>query len=215
MGKIRIGVLISGSGTNLQSIIDACKSEYIPGEVVVVISNREDAYGRERARQAGIPEFFISHKGKSREDFEKELIKVLDRYKVDLVTLAGFMRVLSPYFVKYYSGRLMNIHPALLPAFPGINVQEKQWEYGVKIAGCTVHFVDEGTDTGPIIIQAAVPVYSDDEPEDVRLRILEEEHKIYPLAIKLFAEGRLTIKGRRVIIQGERKKGGVLINPSE
>lgn len=215
MKRIRIGVLISGSGTNLQAIIDACKSGYINGDVVVVISNKEDAYGRERARKAGIPEYFVSHKGKSREEFEKELIEILDSYEVDLVALAGFMRILSPYFVRHYYGRLMNIHPALLPAFPGINVQEKQWEYGVKIAGCTVHFVDEGTDTGPIIIQAAVPVFSDDTAEDVRLRILEQEHKIYPLAIKLFAEGRLTIEGRRVIIQGEKKKEGVLMNPSE
>ncbi len=215
MGRIKIGVLISGSGTNLQAIIDSCKSGYIDGEVAVVISNREDAYGRVRAREAGIPEFFVSHKGKSREDFEKELIEILDRYDVDLVALAGFMRVLSPFFVRHYFGRLMNIHPALLPAFPGINVQEKQWEYGVKIAGCTVHFVDEGTDTGPIIVQAAVPVYSDDTAEDVKNRILEQEHRIYPLAIRLFAEGRLTIDGRRVIIQGEKKQGGVLMNPSE
>ncbi len=212
---IRIGVLISGSGTNLQAIIDACNSGYIDGKVVVVISNKEDAYGRVRARKAGIPEYYISHRGKSREEFEDELIEVLEKYEVDLVALAGFMRILSPHFVRRYYGRLMNIHPALLPAFPGINVQEKQWEYGVKIAGCTVHFVDEGTDTGPIIIQAAVPVYSDDTAEDVRLRILEQEHKIYPLAIKLFAEGRLTIEGRRVIIQGEKKKGGFLMNPSE
>ena len=212
---IKIGVLISGSGTNLQSIIDSCNSGYIDGKVAVVISNREDAYGRERARKAGIPEYYVSHKGKERKEFEKELIDILDNHGVDLVALAGFMRVLTPFFVRHYYGRLMNIHPALLPAFPGIDVQEKQWEYGVKIAGCTVHFVDEGTDTGPIIVQAAVPVYSDDTAEDVRLRILEQEHIIYSLAIKLFAEGRLTIKGRRVIIDGEKKYHGILMNPVE
>lgn len=168
----KIAVLISGSGTNLQSLTDASKSGYFDGKIVVVISNKENAYGLVRAQNEGIDNFFIPHKGLTREEYEKKLIEVIDKYDVDLVALAGFMRILSPYFVNHYKGKLMNIHPAILPAFPGINVQEKQFEYGVKIAGCTVHFVDEGTDTGPIIVQAAVPVYSNDDADKVKERIL-------------------------------------------
>jgi len=209
----KIAVLVSGSGSNLQALINASKSGYFSGKVVLVISNIEDAYGLTRAKNEMIDAVYISHKNKSREEFEKEVVEVIDKYNIDLVALAGFMRVLSPFFVSHYKGKLMNIHPALLPAFPGINVQEKQFDYGVKIAGCTVHFVDEGTDTGPIIVQAAVPVFSDDNGDKVKERILKEEHKIYPLAIKLFFENRLSIVGRRVIIENEEKNNISLVNP--
>jgi len=199
MKKIRLGVLISGRGSNLQAIIDASAREEVPAEVVVVISNNPEAYGLERARRHNIPAVVIDHrKFKDKNTYELEMVKVLREYQVDLVCLAGYMRIVGPVLLEHYRGRMMNIHPALLPSFPGLHAQKQALDYGVKISGATVHFVDEGCDTGPIIIQAAVPVLEDDTEETLSARILEQEHKIYPQAIKLFAEGRLKIEGRRV-----------------
>ncbi len=197
----KIAVLISGGGSNLQSIIDSVESGYIKIEISVVVSNKEEAYGLTRARNHGIPAEIIRHGDyQSREEFETRLIEILDGYGVDLVVLAGFMRVLTPFFVNHYHHRIINIHPALLPSFPGTHGQKQALDYGVRFSGCTTHFVDEGTDTGPIIIQAVVPVLSEDTEESLGSRILKEEHRIFPESIKLWSEGRLQIEGRRVRI---------------
>jgi len=198
--KTRVGVLVSGGGSNLQSIIDGCESGKVPAEVVVVISNKEDAFGLVRAKKHNIPAVFLSHRGRSRKEHDDEVSKVLDEHNVDLVCLAGYMRLCGPEFVKKYRSRLINIHPALLPSFPGIHGQRDAIEYGVKVSGCTVHFVDEETDHGPVIIQAAVPVLEDDDEKSLAKRIIKEEHRIYPEAVRLFAEGKLKIDGRRVRI---------------
>ncbi|GIW46996.1 MAG: phosphoribosylglycinamide formyltransferase [Deltaproteobacteria bacterium] len=197
--KTRLAVFVSGSGTNLQAIIDA----KIPNvEIVVVVSNNPGAYAIERAKRHNIPVEIVDHRNySSREEFEREIIKRLEPYRVDLIVLAGFMRILSPLFVRAYKNRIMNIHPALLPAFPGVNAVRQALSYGVKYTGCTVHFVDEGVDTGPIILQSVVPVYDDDTEEKLLERIHREEHRIYPEAIRLFAEGKLHIEGRRVFIR--------------
>ncbi len=212
---IRIGVLVSGSGSNLQSIMDACACCRINGQVSVVISNLPGAYALERASRKGVPTEVLSHaEYGTREAFEEKLATVLNEYGVDLVALAGFMRVLSPYFLRKFPGRVMNIHPALLPSFPGLGVRQKAIDYGVRFSGCTVHFVDEGVDTGPIIIQAVVPVYPDDSEDALKERILRLEHKIYPEAISLFAQGRLSISDRKVFIKDLiREEGACLINP--
>ena len=195
---LNIGVLISGRGSNLQAIIDATLRGELDARVVVVISNRADAYGLERARRHGIEALFIPSKGRLREEFEKEVGDELERRGVELVCLAGFMRILSPYFVRRFRHRIMNIHPALLPSFPGEEAQRQAFEYGVKVSGCTVHFVDEGVDTGPIIVQIPVMVEENDTVETLAARILEQEHRAYPMAIRLFSEGRLVVEGRRV-----------------
>jgi phosphoribosylglycinamide formyltransferase-1 len=212
---MKIGVLVSGSGTNLQSIIDSCESDKI-AEVAVVISNRADAYALKRAESKGIPTRILSHKDyPDRADFDKELIRILNEFEVGLVTLAGFMRILTVEFLRTFPGRVMNIHPALLPSFPGLEVRQAAIDYGVRFSGCTVHFVDEGVDTGPIIIQAVVPVFPDDTEEELKHRILNQEHRIYPQAIKLFADGRLRIEGRKVFIDGLSKdESKWMINPS-
>lgn len=199
---INVGVLISGRGSNLQAIIDASEKGEIPVKIVVVISNNPEAYGLERAKKHNIPAVVIDHrKYQDKNIYELEIVKVLKEYQVDLVCLAGYMRIVGPVLLEHYQGRMMNIHPALLPSFPGLHAQRQALEHGVKISGATVHFVDEGCDTGPIIVQAAVPVLEDDTEETLSARILEQEHKIYPQAIKLFAEGRLVIEGRRVKIR--------------
>src|SRR5215470_4355980 len=199
--SLSIGVLISGSGTNLQAIIDAIERNELTATIRVVISNRPDAYGLTRARRHGLPAVVIPHKDfSSRQAFEAELIKTLHSSQVELVVLAGFMRLLSPFFIRTFPQRIMNIHPALLPAFPGTHAQRQALERGVRISGATVHFVDEEIDHGPIIEQAAVPVYSDDTEETLSARILVQEHRIYPHAIQLYAEGRVTIRGNRVVI---------------
>ncbi|MEW6296239.1 MAG: phosphoribosylglycinamide formyltransferase [Thermodesulfobacteriota bacterium] len=204
--RLPIGVLISGSGTNLQAIIDAIARGALDAEIRVVISNRGDAYGLTRAQHHHLPTQVISHRDfATREAFETELIKRLQDARVDLVVLAGFMRVLSPVFIRAFPQRIMNIHPSLLPAFPGIHAQRRALERGVRIAGATVHFVDEEVDHGPIIIQAAVPVYADDTEDTLSARILAQEHRIYPRAIQLFAEGRIEVRGNRVIIHNERR----------
>jgi phosphoribosylglycinamide formyltransferase 1 len=212
---IRIGVLVSGSGSNLQSILDACERSEIEGKVCVVISNIPGVYALDRATQKNVPTVVLSHTGfADRESYDRELVRILRDYQVDLVALAGFMRVISPVFLKSFPGRIMNIHPALLPSFPGIGVRQKAIDYGVRFSGCTVHFVDDGVDTGPIIIQAVVPVFPDDTEEALKHRILKEEHKIYPKAIQLFAQGRLTIEGRKVLISDYVKdESQCLTNP--
>ncbi len=212
---IRIGVLVSGSGSNLQSIMDACAQKEIEGFIAVVISNKAEAFAVKRAEGQGIPARVVNHREHpDRTDFDQRLITILDEYGVDLVVLAGFMRILTPAFLRHYPGRVMNIHPALLPSFPGLGVRQKALDHGVRFSGCTVHFVDEGVDTGPIIIQATCPVYPDDTEEELKERILRLEHRIYPKAIQLFAQGRLKVEGRKVIVRGyEKDETPCLINP--
>ncbi len=202
---MKISVLVSGSGTNLQSIIDFCESDKI-AEIAVVISNRADAYALKRAESKGIPTRIVSHRDfPDRAGFDRELIRILNEFGVELVALAGFMRILTGEFLRAFPGRVMNIHPALLPSFPGLEVRQAAIDYGVRFSGCTVHFVDEGVDTGPIIIQAVVPVFPDDTEEELKNRILKQEHRIYPHAIKLFAQGMLRIEGRKVFIKDHNK----------
>ncbi|MBI5374393.1 MAG: phosphoribosylglycinamide formyltransferase [Candidatus Schekmanbacteria bacterium] len=197
-----IGILVSGRGSNLQALIDSISKREINGTIAIVVSNIEDAQALNRAASAGIRTAVVDHrKFKSREDFEKELIRVLDDSKVDLVCLAGFMRVLTSFFIRNYRNRIINIHPALLPSFPGIHAQKQALDYGVKVSGCTVHFVDEGTDTGPIILQKTVPVYDADDEESLSERILAEEHKLYVEAVKLFCSDRIIVNGRKVFIK--------------
>ena len=202
MGKIHnIGVLISGSGSNLQAIIDACAAGKIKARVACVISNKEDAYGLERARLAGIPALHLDHRAYTgRESYDQALVATLREFEVELVVLAGFMRIITPVLLDAFPMSVMNIHPALLPAFPGLHAQRQALEYGAKVAGCTVHFVDCGTDTGPIILQAAVPVLEGDSEETLSARIQKEEHRVYPEAIRLFTEGLLDVSGRIVAV---------------
>jgi len=203
MKKIRIGILVSGRGSNMEAIIRNAKEGKIDAEVVIVLSDNPNAPALEKARALGVEALYVypgEKKTYMTPDREEEYVRILKEKKVDLVCLAGFMRVLKKTFLSNFPYRIMNIHPSLLPAFPGLNAQKQAWEYGVKISGCTVHFVDEGIDTGPIILQRAVPVLEDDTPERLAERILKEEHKIYSEAIQLFAEGRLKIEGRRVRI---------------
>lgn len=199
---INIGVLASGRGTNLQAIIEAVEEGRIEGKIKIVISDNRDAFALKRAEWQNIETRYINFKEfKDREDYDREIIKILKEKKVDLVVLAGYMRILSPYFIRTYKNKIMNIHPALLPSFPGLHAQKQAVEYGVKVSGCTVHFVDEGVDSGPIILQEAVEVSDDDTEESLAEKILKEEHQIYPRAIQLFSEGRLVIKGRKVFIK--------------
>jgi phosphoribosylglycinamide formyltransferase-1 len=212
--KLQLGVLVSGSGTNLQAILDAAGQDRIDVEVRVVISNRPRARGLERARAAGVPTVVVSHKKfDGREPFEEALIAALGEHGVEWVALAGFMRVLTPRFLRAFPERVINIHPALLPAFPGTHGQRQALEYGVKVSGCTIHFVDEGTDTGPIIAQAVVPVLDDDDEETLAARILEQEHRIYPWVLQLLAEGRVVRDGRRVKVMDARPEIFAHINP--
>ena len=199
----RLGVLISGRGSNLQALIDAQKRGELGGEIAVVVSNVEDAPGLERARGAGIPTVVRDHRGRKREQYDAEVVATLRDHGVELVCLAGFMRLLSPVFVRAYPGRILNVHPALLPAFPGLDAQRQAFEHGVKVSGATVHLVDERLDSGAIVAQEAVPVRSDDTAESLAGRILEAEHRIYPQAVRLLLEGRCRIEGRRVIVEGE------------
>lgn len=195
----RIGILISGRGSNMESILRATEEGRIPAVVAVVISNEPSAPGIARARDHGVEAVVLDHRlAAGREDQDRRIVTALEERRVDLVCLAGYMKLLTPVFLRAYSGRILNIHPALLPAFPGLNVQKKALEYGVRYSGATVHFVDEGVDTGPIVLQAAVPVEQDDTAESLAARILKEEHRIYPEAIRLFFQDRLRIEGRRV-----------------
>jgi len=201
--KLRVGVLASGSGTDLQSIIDASEKGMIDAEVVVVISDNKDAFALKRAEKHKIPNFFVNPAVLDKEDHDKEIDKILEKYEVGLVVGAGYMRILTPCFVKKWYGHLINIHPALLPSFKGANAQQDAFDYGVKISGCTTHFMDDKMDHGPIILQAAIKVMPDDDRDKLANRILEVEHQILPRTVQLFAEDRLKIKDRKV----EIKKG--------
>ena len=196
-----LGVLCSGRGTNLQSILTAVESGQIPASIGVVLTDKPEAKALERAEKAGIPHAFIDRRAyETRRDFEEQLVSKLRQHDVSLVILAGFMRILSPYFVQQYPGRILNVHPALLPAFPGAHAHRDVLAYGVKVSGCTIHFVDEGTDSGPIILQAAVPVLPEDTEETLAERVLDEEHRLYPRAIALCVKGQLRVEGRHVHI---------------
>lgn len=206
MNKINIGVIVSGSGSNFQSIIDQTENGNLDAVIKVVICNNPDAYALERAKKHNIPSVIIDHKDfKDRNEFDEKMIKVLKSYSVELVIMAGFMRVLTPLFIKAFHMRIMNIHPAILPSFQGIHAQERAFDYGVKFSGCSVHFADEGVDTGPVIIQSVVPVYDDDTADTLQERILKEEHRIFPQAIQLYAEGKLEVVGRRVHVKNHKK----------
>jgi len=213
---IRIGVLASGTGTNLQAIIDACARGDIPGRVVVVISNNPKAKALDRARRAGIPAVAMHHRAfPDRDTFDGKLAEILHSYEVDLVCMAGFMRILGPWFINQFAGRIMNIHPALLPSFGGLGmygdrVHRAVLDSGVKFSGCTIHFANEAPDGGPIILQAMVPVRDDDTVETLASRIAQEEHQLYPEAVRLFAEGRLHVVGRRVHIAEAREPAPVV-----
>lgn len=205
LGKLRLGLLASGQGSNLQAIMDAADTGRIDAEVAVVISDHREAYALERARRRGIPAEFVDPRSfADKTAFEKAMVELLQRQEVELVCLAGYMRVVSQVMLDAFPDRIMNIHPALLPSFQGLHGQDQAWRYGVKFSGCTVHFVDEGVDTGPIIIQAVVPVLDDDTADTLAARILEQEHVIYPEAIQRFVQGRLKIVGRKVLTAGEK-----------
>jgi phosphoribosylglycinamide formyltransferase 1 len=197
-----LGVLISGRGSNLQAILDAIREGSLDARVGVVVSNHASAKGLERAEAAGVSTRVLSHKDyASREDFDGALVAILREHGVDLVCLAGFMRILSPVLVRAFPGRILNIHPSLLPAFVGLHAQRQALEHGVKVTGATVHLVDEDLDHGPILLQRAVPVLEDDDEETLSARILEEEHRAYPEAIKLVLNGRVRVAGRRAVIE--------------
>ena len=199
-----IGVLISGRGSNLQALIDAQRrGELGAGRIGVVFSNVESAPGLERARRAGIPVAFRDHRGQARESFDAEVARILKSHGVDLVCLAGYMRLLSPVLLRAFPGRILNVHPALLPSFPGVKAQRQALEHGVKVSGATVHLVDEALDAGPIVAQEAVSVLSRDTEETLAARILEAEHRIYPRAVRALVEGRVKVSGRRVLVEGE------------
>ena len=207
MPQVKIGVLISGSGTNLQSLIDNIDNSNIQGAIKVVISNRRDAYGLERAKKHNIDALYLRQKDyESFEDFNKAIIEELKAHEVDLVVLAGYLKILTPQFIEVYKNRIINIHPSLIPAFCGkgyygIRVHEAVIDYGVKISGATVHFVDEEADRGPIIIQEAVEVAYGDTAESLQAKVLKIEHKILPLAVKYYCEGKIQIEGRKVLIK--------------
>jgi phosphoribosylglycinamide formyltransferase 1 len=204
-GKLQLGVLASGRGSNLQALIDAIDSGTVQARIAVVISNKKDALALERARIHGVTDVFLDPKPYAdmmdkREAYDHGILDILRKYDVDLVLLAGYMKIVTPVLIEAYRNRMMNIHPSLLPSFPGLEAQKQALEWAVKVSGCTVHFVTEGVDEGPIILQAAVPVLERDSPETLAARILVEEHKIYPRAVQLYAEGRLHVEGRRVRI---------------
>jgi len=197
----KLGILISGRGSNFEAIARNVQAGKINAEIGVVISNKEEAAGLAIARQMGLNAICIPSKGKEREAFERELVAALRQHEVDLVCLAGFMRVLTPYFICEFKGRILNIHPAILPSFPGVESQKQALEYGAKYTGCTVHFVDEGVDTGPVVCQAVVPILDGDTVEALAARILKEEHRIYTEAVNLVIEDKIRIEGRRVLVK--------------
>lgn len=216
---LRVAVLASGRGSNLQAVIDAIEAGQVQATIVAVISNKKDAAALERARKHGLPDLFVDPKpfaGRpdSREAYDRALLDVLERHDVELVLLAGYMKIVTAVLIDAYVNRIMNIHPSLLPSFPGLEVQKKAIEWGCKLAGCTVHFVTEGVDEGPIILQAAVPILDGDTPDTLAARILVQEHRIYPRAVQLFSEGRLQVDGRRVRIDGGHPVGEAIISPS-
>jgi len=203
--NVRLGVLASGRGSNLQAIIDAVEAGALDARIAVVVSNKKDAQALERARKHHIAELFLDPKpfasrDDKREAYDRAILEILKKHNVDLVLLAGYMKIVTPLLIDAYHNRIMNIHPSLLPSFPGLDGQKQALEWGVKMAGCTVHFVTEGVDAGPIILQAAVPILEQDSPDTLAARLLVEEHKLYPRAVQLYAEGRLHVEGRRVRI---------------
>ena len=213
MARLKVGVLISGRGSNLQALIDAAAGPDYPAAIVAVISNRADAQGLQRAALAGIPSHVIANP--DRAAFAEAADNVLRAARVEFVALAGFMRILDTGFVERWAGRMINIHPSLLPAFPGLHPQRQALAAGVKFSGCTVHFVRVAVDSGPIIAQAVVAVEDGDDEDRLAARILAAEHRLYPLAVRLYAEGRLRIAGERVLVAGGGAPGGALLNPPE
>ena len=216
---LRVAILASGRGSNLQAIIDAIEAGQVQAQIVAVISNKKDAVALERARKHGLKDLFVDSKpfaGRpdSREAYDRSLLDILQQHDIELVLLAGYMKIVTAVLVNAYANRMMNIHPSLLPSFPGLDVQKKAIDWGCKLAGCTVHFVTEGVDEGPIIIQAAVPILDGDTPETLAARILVQEHKIYPRAVQLFAEGRLRVDGRRVLIDDTKPSDESIISPT-
>ena len=202
--KKRIGVLLSGRGSNFEALAESVAAGRIPNaEIAIVISNQPNAAGLQRAEARGIPAGMIPSKGLQREAYDRQVVAVLQEYKVDLICLAGYMRLLSPYFVSSFPQKILNIHPSLLPSFPGLESQKQALDHGVKFAGCTVHFVDENLDAGPIIVQAVVPVLDADDEHALSERILKEEHRIYSEAVKIILEGKYRIEGRRVLHAAE------------
>jgi len=215
---LRVAVLASGRGSNLQAIIDAIEAGQVQAQIVAVISNKKDAVALERARKHGLPDLFVdpnpfAGRPDTSEAYDHALLEVLAKHEVELVLLAGYMKIVTSGLVNAYANRIMNIHPSLLPSFPGLDVQKKAIDWGCKLAGCTVHFVTEGVDEGPIILQAAVPILDEDTAETLAARILIQEHKLYPRAVQLFAEGRLRVDGRRVLINGAKPVGEAVISP--
>jgi phosphoribosylglycinamide formyltransferase 1 len=213
---VRLGVLVSGEGSNLQAIIDAIQRDELKAEIRLVISNNADAHGLERARSAGIAAEFIDHRRfASREEFDRHLVTVLRARQVELVACAGFMRLLSVVMLQAFPNRIMNIHPALCPAFPGVHAQRDACDYGVRFSGCTVFFVADGVDDGPIIVQGVVPVLQRDDEQSLAARIRAAEHRVYPYAIRLFQEGRLDVRGRKVFVDNSNLADEqlFLINP--
>jgi phosphoribosylglycinamide formyltransferase-1 len=211
---MRLGVLASGGGSNLKAILDACASGTLNARVAVVVCNVPGAGALERAARAGVPAVVLPHKGAaSREAYDEALVAILREAGVELVCLAGFMRLITPILLKAFENRILNIHPALLPAFPGMHGVRQAIGAGVRVAGCTVHLVDEGTDSGPIVLQAAVPVLDEDTEESLAARILLQEHRIYPRAIALFAEGRVRLEGRRVRLDVPNDPARSLVSP--
>jgi phosphoribosylglycinamide formyltransferase 1 len=206
--KKRIGVLLSGRGSNFEALAESVSAGRIPNaEIAVVISNQPDAIGLKKAEARGIPARMIPSKGLQREAYDRQVAAILQEYKVDLICLAGYMRLLSPYFVAAFPQKILNIHPSLLPSFPGLEAQKQALDHGVKFVGCTVHFVDENLDAGPIILQAVVPVLDEDDEHTLSERILKEEHRIYSEAARIVLEGKYKIEGRRVILEaGQRAK---------
>ncbi|CUS37447.1 MAG: phosphoribosylglycinamide formyltransferase [Nitrospira sp. UW-LDO-01] len=214
---LRVAVLASGRGSNLQAIIDAIEAGQVQAQIVAVLSNKREAVALERARKHGLTDIFVDPKpfaGRpdSREAYDRALLEILQQHDVELVLLAGYMKIVTAVLVNAYANRMMNIHPSLLPSFPGLDVQKKAIDWGCKLAGCTVHFVTEGVDEGPIIIQAAVPILDADTSETLAARILLQEHKIYPRAVQLFAEGRLQVDSRRVVIDAAKPDGEAIIS---
>lgn len=213
MKRLKVGVLISGRGSNLQALIDACGDPAFPAEIVVVVSNNPDAFGLQRALDAGLATAVIEHRGRDRESFEADLDAALRGHGVEMICLAGFMRLLTAGFVERWHDRILNIHPSLLPAFRGLHVHQRALDAGVRFSGCTVHIVRPEMDDGPIVAQAAVPVDAADTADSLAGRILEAEHRLYPLALRLFAEGRAAVEGTKVRISGGGAPGESLLNP--
>ena len=216
---LKVAVLASGRGSNLQALIDAIESGQVQAQIVAVISNKQDAVALERARKHGLKALFVdprpfAGRPDSREVYDRVLLEILQQHEVELVLLAGYMKIVTAVLVNAYANRVMNIHPSLLPSFPGLDVQKKAIDWGCKLAGCTVHFVTEGVDEGPIIIQAAVPILDEDTPQTLAARILVQEHRIYPRAVQLFAQNRLHVEGRRVFINDAKAEGEAIISPA-